>query len=178
MKIIWGQNVWNKVNVPIFSYFGEISKMRELGLKTLYLFFFIDWLMKNPFLGPSSLIWDFAKIKKIWNINRNHFEKRLLHTFCPQMIFIFPFPYRNYRDFGKKTSLTPLNYRRPEYFWWVIFIGVLSHITEKKSKIGGVYLHFFLVFLIWWFFLNTLYFFNLDFFIFYYFFSAIRNSKS
>ena len=45
-----------QVNVPNFFYFGKTSKMRELGLKTLYFVFFIDWLMKNPFLGPSSLI--------------------------------------------------------------------------------------------------------------------------
>ena len=51
--------------------------------------------------------------------------------------------------YAPKNNLTPLNYQGPEYFWWINFIGVLFQIIEKKSKIRGVYLHFFLSFLIW-----------------------------
>ena len=113
---------------------------------------------------------------------KNYFEQLLLHTFCPQIIFIFPSPIGITEISEKKNSLTPLSYQRPEYFWWVIFIVVLSHITENKSKIRGGIPLFFFSFLIWSiFFWNILYFFKFFLYILYNFFSGnqeLQNDKS
>ena len=108
-------------------------------------------------MSPRTLILIFCQIKKIWNIDLNYFEQLLLYTFCPQIIYIFSYP-MGITEISEKNSLTPSKLSAPKYFWWVIFIGVLSHINKKNENQRG-YTFIFLSFLILSFFWNTLYFF-------------------
>ena len=107
----------------------------------------------------------------------NHFEKLLLHTFCPQMIFIFPFP-SGITEISEKKQFDPLKLSATRIFLvGYLYRSVIPHHRKKIENRRGYTSFFFSFFLFGRFFWNTLYFFYLYFFIFYYFFSAIRNSK-
>ena len=105
--------------------------MRELGPKNG---FFINQSIKKKkefwALTPSFLRFRQNK-KKLEHLN--HFEKLLLHTFCPRLFSFFP-SLQELQRFRKKNQFDPLKLSATRIFWWVIFIGVLSHITEKKIE--------------------------------------------
>ena len=129
--------------------------------------FFINQSIKSQnkdfwALTPSFL--RFCPNKKNWNIFFNYFEQLLLHTFCPQIIFIFPFPI-GITEISEKKQFDPLKLSGTQIFLvGYLYRSVIPHHRKKINNQRG-YTFIFLRFLIWSFFWNSLYCFILNFYV-------------
>ena len=75
-----------KVNIPIFFLFWRKNEGARVQ-KNLYFSFFINWLMKNPFLGPSSIMFEISDFGFVFFLFLTIIKKKQI-WFCSLLVLL------------------------------------------------------------------------------------------